>query len=58
MTRAADAYDAGGQTVRNVAEAIERSLAGLGEGALVEETLWPACKALGVRRGALGVRRG
>lgn len=39
------------QSIRNVAEAIERSLVGAAEGGHVEDQLWPACKAVGVRRG-------
>lgn len=38
------------QSVRNVAEAIERALIAGGHGARVEETLWPAIRSCGVDR--------
>jgi hypothetical protein len=38
------------QIIRNVAEGIERSIAGLHEGGHVEDQLWPAVKSVGVRR--------
>jgi|GEM_PF-3727190 len=38
------------RAVRNVAEAIERALVGATEGGHVENQLWPACRAIGVRR--------
>lgn len=50
MARAADAYNPEDQTVRNVKDAILLSIVGRREGALIEETLWPAIESCGVDR--------
>jgi hypothetical protein len=38
------------QTIRNVAEAVERSLRGEREGAQIEWMLWPVCQKQGISR--------
>lgn len=43
-------YQKQAQTVRRVAEAIVRTVRGREEGALIEETLWPAVESCGVER--------